>query len=343
MAAAGLVLLVAAGFLALRLEPEAGVEHAGGRRLTGLQADQGAAPPVRRGADPDPDPGQREPGPSARAAADGGSEADARPRGLPLRQPAAARQGTGPGLPGAGTAQADPGRVRARHLHQRVGATDRRPLQRRAPSRPQGGRQGRERRTQGGGGAGKSPAEQESLAAQARSLALAQSFQDALGLALRYGLSRVPQLNDPDFVLRLVFEPSLGFATPKLSIAYPFPTDRTALIQARLRPGLSDSEAAQGDRPRAAGVSSRAFRLERGDYRVSGEPVESRPLKRTSRRPLADAGRRRAACRRGADCGDEVTRRSTSSAARSVGALLAFAALSLLGGCSRWARSRHCR
>jgi uncharacterized protein len=120
---------------------------------------------------------------------------------------------------------------------------------------------------------GKSPAEQESLAAQARALALAQSFQDALGLALRYGLSRVPQLNDPDFVLRLVFEPSLGFSTPKPRFGYLFPTDRTALIQARLRPGLSDAEQRDAIALVRRAVSARAFRLERGDYRVSGEPV----------------------------------------------------------------------
>ncbi len=120
---------------------------------------------------------------------------------------------------------------------------------------------------------GRSQQQQDRLAAQARQLALAQSFSDALGLALRYGLSRVPQLNDPDFVLKLVFEPSLGFATPKPRFSYLFPSSETALIQARLRPGLSVEERRRAvDLVREA-VESRPFRLERGRYIVSGAPV----------------------------------------------------------------------
>ncbi len=180
---------------------------------------------------------------------------------------------------------------------------------------------------------GKSPAEQESLAAQARSLALAQSFQDALGLALRYGLSRVPQLNDPDFVLRLVFEPSLGFATPKSRFAYLFPTDRTALIQARLRPGLSDSAQRNAIDLVQRAVSSRAFRLERGDYRVSGEPVVEQAVEEDLPGALwlmLAAG----VLLVGAVL-IAVTRSLAGLRALLpvlVGALMAFAALSLLGG-----------
>ena len=120
---------------------------------------------------------------------------------------------------------------------------------------------------------GKTPAEQDRLSAQARELALAQSFRSALGLALKFGLPRVPQLNDPDFVLKLVFEPSLGFATPKPRFAYLFPTDQTALIQARLRPGLSDSERRRAVELVREATASKAFRLERGRYLVSGAPV----------------------------------------------------------------------
>jgi uncharacterized protein len=120
---------------------------------------------------------------------------------------------------------------------------------------------------------GRSPAEQERLARQARELVYGQSFSDALGLALRYGLSRVPQLNDPDFVLKLVFEPSLGFATPKPRFAYLFPTDESALIQARLRPGLSESERRRAVALVREATESRPFKLERGSYLVAGPPV----------------------------------------------------------------------
>jgi len=120
---------------------------------------------------------------------------------------------------------------------------------------------------------GKTPAEQDRLAAQARELALAQSLTDAQGLALRFSLPRVPQLNDPDFVTKLVFEPSLGFDTPKPRFAYLFPTNETALIQVRLRPGLSDSEQRRAIALVREAIASKPFRLERGTYRVAGSPV----------------------------------------------------------------------
>jgi hypothetical protein len=120
---------------------------------------------------------------------------------------------------------------------------------------------------------GKSAAEQERLASQARELSLAQSLTDAQGLALRFGLSRIPQLNDPDFVTKLVFEPSLGFDTPKPRFAYLFPTNQTALIQARLRPGLSDSEQRRAIALVREATASKPFRLERGTYGIAGAPV----------------------------------------------------------------------
>ena len=91
---------------------------------------------------------------------------------------------------------------------------------------------------------GKSTAEQERLASQARQVVNARNAQGALGLALRYGLTSLPALNNPQFVLRLVFEPSLGYSTPKSRFAYLFPSARSALIQARLRPGLAPKSGA---------------------------------------------------------------------------------------------------
>ena len=275
MAAAGLVLLVAAGFLALRLEPEAGVGTLAGdgspaSKPTKELHRQFGEEPILILVQGSEDQG-RLPG----AAADGGPEADARPRGLPLRQPAARAPRHRPRSAGSWHARKPiqvvygPGTFineSARQIAVRFNAE-------RARGRREADKAAEAARKVAAA-QGKSPAEQDSLAAQARSLALAQSFQDALGLALRYGLSRVPQLNDPDFVLRLVFEPSLGFATPKPRFAYLFPTGPTALIQARLRPGLSDSEQRRGDRRSCARRSRAApFRLERGDYLVSGEPV----------------------------------------------------------------------
>ena len=89
---------------------------------------------------------------------------------------------------------------------------------------------------------GLAPADQKRLADAARQVVDAKYTQRALELAVRYGLSSAPALNSPDFVLRLVFEPSLGAETPKPRFAYLFPSPNAALIQARLRPGMSDDE-----------------------------------------------------------------------------------------------------
>lgn len=120
---------------------------------------------------------------------------------------------------------------------------------------------------------GKSTAEQEQLADQARQVVNAQYARGALGLALRYGLTSLPALNNPQFVLRLVFEPSLGYSTPKSRFAYLFPSARSALIQARLRPGLSDDERRRAIELVREAVKDPLFRLDRGSYVVSGVPT----------------------------------------------------------------------
>src|SRR5262245_22105799 len=80
---------------------------------------------------------------------------------------------------------------------------------------------------------GLAPADQEVLARAARQVVDAKYSQRAIELAVRYGLNSVPALNNPDFVLRLVFEPSLGAETPKPRFSYVFPDPNAALIQAR--------------------------------------------------------------------------------------------------------------
>ena len=80
--------------------------------------------------------------------------------------------------------------------------------------------------------------QQEQFAQEARRIVTATYAQRALELAVRFGLSSVPALNNPEFVLQLVFEPSLGAEVPKPRFAYLFPHRDAAVIQARLRPGL---------------------------------------------------------------------------------------------------------
>ena len=179
-----------------RAAPRAGAPGSAtwpGRR--GRQADQGAAPPVRRRADRDPDPGQREPGPASRAAADGGPEADARAsraacpatcRGAARRRRRSAaecaRRKPIQVVYGPGTFINESARQIAVRFNAERGA------------RPQGGATRPRRPARKVAAApGQEPGRAGAAWPRRRGqLALAQSFQDALGLALRYGLSRVP-------------------------------------------------------------------------------------------------------------------------------------------------------
>jgi hydrophobe/amphiphile efflux-3 (HAE3) family protein len=137
---------------------------------------------------------------------------------------------------------------------------------------------------------GRSKADQERLARQARELVRAEFLRDTLRLALNYGIRSMPALNDPGFVSQLVFDSrrrktgrcAADQATyvPKARFAYLFPSECSALIQVRLRPDLDEAqreraislirEATQmrDDSPR-----KRDFRLEGASYTVSGAPV----------------------------------------------------------------------
>ena len=116
-------------------------------------------------------------------------------------------------------------------------------------------------------------AQQEEFVQEARRIVTANYAQRALELALRFGLNSVPALNNPEFVLQLVFEPSLGAEVPKPRFAYLFPNSDAAVIQARLRPGLSAEERGEAVDMIRTAVAARPFDLKFGDYVVSGSPV----------------------------------------------------------------------
>ncbi len=121
---------------------------------------------------------------------------------------------------------------------------------------------------------GDSKKEQERLANQAKQLVYSQFVRDSLRLALRYGLTSVPSLNNPEFVSQLVFDASKGLNVPKARFAYLFPSGQAALIQARLRPDLSESERERAIDMFKQAVGEDRFKLQnRQRYVVSGVPV----------------------------------------------------------------------
>jgi hydrophobe/amphiphile efflux-3 (HAE3) family protein len=125
-------------------------------------------------------------------------------------------------------------------------------------------------------GQGRSKAAQDRAAKSAEQLVYAQFTRDLLQLNLRYGLGLkgLPRLDDPDFVSALVFDPARGATTPKARFAYLFPNSRSAVIQVRLKPGLTEAQ-----RRRAIGlvreaVGMKEWALKNGaSYTVTGAPV----------------------------------------------------------------------
>jgi hydrophobe/amphiphile efflux-3 (HAE3) family protein len=122
---------------------------------------------------------------------------------------------------------------------------------------------------------GDPPAEQERLARAAADAANAKFINDVLRLALRYGISGVPQINDPSFVSALVFDRTAGEpGVPKSRFAYLFPSKNAALIQMRLRPDLTDAERTRAIDLIETATGEKAFRPREGaKYIVTGVPV----------------------------------------------------------------------
>jgi hydrophobe/amphiphile efflux-3 (HAE3) family protein len=129
----------------------------------------------------------------------------------------------------------------------------------------------------------KSPAQVRRLGEQAKQLVYAEFTRNVLSLALKYGITSTPQLNDPQFVSKIVFDDTKGPGVPKGRFAYIFPNKDSALIQVRFRPGLSEEQ-----RDRAIALVREAVAMPdwklpngKGTYVVTGAPVVVSDLTRS--------------------------------------------------------------
>jgi hydrophobe/amphiphile efflux-3 (HAE3) family protein len=119
-----------------------------------------------------------------------------------------------------------------------------------------------------------SVARAKKVAAQARDIAQYQALADAMKLAIKYGILKAPQLNDPGFVAQIVFAGGQAAGTPKAKFAYLFPNANSSLIQVRLKPGLSDAARKDAIAQVRAAVGMPDFALRNGGrYVVTGAPV----------------------------------------------------------------------
>jgi hydrophobe/amphiphile efflux-3 (HAE3) family protein len=113
------------------------------------------------------------------------------------------------------------------------------------------------------------------VAAQARELVRAEYLRDVAQLALRYGITSIPRVDDPAFVSTLVFDARKPAGTPKERFSYLFPSRDAALIQVRLRPDLTPAERQEAIATIRRAVAMPQWRLPSGPgtYLVTGAPV----------------------------------------------------------------------
>ena len=128
---------------------------------------------------------------------------------------------------------------------------------------------------------GYSKAQQEQAALAAYQQVVQKFQQQLVGLAVRYGQTGIPRLNDPRYVQSVICDPSVPGCQPKARLAAIVPSPTAALISVRLRPGLSDAERQQAISLFRQATEDPAFHLKRfssfgptpPSYVVSGVPV----------------------------------------------------------------------
>ncbi len=121
---------------------------------------------------------------------------------------------------------------------------------------------------------GESAEEAQKLGKQASSITLARFKEGLATLALQYGLTARPSLDDPSFVSRLVFDSTKPAGTPKQRFAYLFPSREAALISVRLKAGLTERQRTRTIALIRQAVAMRQWRLAHGEsYLLTGQPV----------------------------------------------------------------------
>ena len=120
---------------------------------------------------------------------------------------------------------------------------------------------------------GASAAEQQQAADAAAREVLGQFQTGLIQVALQYGITSIPRLDDPNFVGRVVFDESKPAGTPKERFGYLFPNRNAAQIIVRLRPDLTDAERHEAIGLFQQAVEDPRFKLSDGSYVVTGAPV----------------------------------------------------------------------
>ena len=127
---------------------------------------------------------------------------------------------------------------------------------------------------------GLSPAEQRTAALAAGQTVLVQFQRQLQNLALHYGQTGPPRLDDPRYVEATIFDSRQPGGQPKARLSAIAPSANAALISIRLRPGLTDAQRRQAISLFRDAVADPTFKLHKGSlpgptpsYVVSGVPV----------------------------------------------------------------------
>lgn len=117
------------------------------------------------------------------------------------------------------------------------------------------------------------------LAASSYKATMAGFAAEVSALAIRYGLTSAPSLQDREFVSALVFDNSKPAGTPKQRFAYLFPGREAALVSVRLRAGLSDAQRSHAIGLIRGALAMPQWQLQNGEsYLLTGEPVIAHEL-----------------------------------------------------------------
>ena len=115
-------------------------------------------------------------------------------------------------------------------------------------------------------------AEQRKAADDATRVQL-QLYALKLGSQYNLGPGSLPSVNNPEFIARLIFDPINGSDVPKGRWSYIFPSKDAAIIQVRLRPGLSSEQRADAVDLVKRATADNKYALSKGQYFVTGAPV----------------------------------------------------------------------
>ncbi len=113
-----------------------------------------------------------------------------------------------------------------------------------------------------------------SLGERASKVTIARYQEELVTLALKYGLTARPSIDEPNFVSTLVFDPASPAGTPKQRFAYLFPSSDSALISVRMKAGLSEAQRTHTIALIRGALAMPQWQLQHGgSYLLSGEPV----------------------------------------------------------------------